>query len=406
MCVRSKCGGCRLWAWVGSAVLLSAFSLAAPVRAQDGGSFATSVVGPTGNASAYFNNRVPSALGNRSALSTFRTYQGRPASGSLSALSPLGGGGLLPGQLPASGYYLDNTTSLGLFGLGMARATRASPSGVVGNPFSPLLDAPRYYGGFTKRAGGARPASMDQILRRRPSMIAASSLNAPVRRAMGGVSLPAAAWIREQSRTVGGFLPPTGDERDPITMEELESRPPLSTLVAEQIEFMGLRAKSEAWARFHAGEYRRAVRTFQSAITLDPGNPEPRIGEMFCYLATGGYRTAMAAMREITRRSTNPFMFNLNLRDGRYEGDIRSFGTLQEVRRMRTALSQIERIDESDDPGSDRLPLMTLALWYLGQRESARGLLIRGMGGDPRHKYADWPQLMVDANTRIPASTP
>jgi len=114
----------------------------------------------------------------------------------------------------------------------------------------------------------------------------------------------------------------------------------------------------------------------------------------------------MAAMREITRRSTNPFMFNLNLRDGRYEGDIRSFGTLQEVRRMRTALSQIERIDESDDPESDRLPLMTLALWYLGQRESARGLLIRGMGGDPRHKYADWPQLMVDANTRIPASTP
>jgi tetratricopeptide (TPR) repeat protein len=282
----------------------------------------------------------------------------------------------------------------------MARATGPSPNGVVGNPFSPLVDAPRFYGGFGQRMGASRQSSLDQILRRRPSMIAAYSLNAPVRRAMGGVSLPMTAFGRQQSASR-----PLIDEA-PITREELDARPPLSTLVAGRIEFMAVRAKSEAWARFHAGEYRHAARTFQSAITLDPGDPDPRIGEMFCYLATGGYRTAMASMRAIIRRSTNPFMFNLNLRDGRYEGDIRSFGTLQEVRRMRTALSQIERIDESDDPNSDGLPLMTLSLWYLGQRTSAQGLLIRGVGGDPSHKYADWPQLMLDANARIPASAP
>lgn len=388
-------------------VVAIAAMAAAPlaVRAQETGGAPTSVVGPTGNASAYAPNRVPTALNDPGAMSRLRAYQSRPGSGTVNPLSPLGGSGaplLLPGQLPASEYYLDNVTSTGLFGLGMGQATRLNPEGMVTNPFLPQLDAPRYYGGFGQRNGMRGTTTLDGMLRRRPSMIAAYSLDAPVKRALGATSsFPPASFGRQGGEDA---LRLEGDAPRPTTVEELNAMAPLSERAGAQIEVMGTRAKAEAWEWFHAGEYRKAIRKFQSAVTLDANDPDPRIGEMFCYLATGGYRTAAAAMEEIVRRTANPFMFDLDLRDGRFEEDIRRFGTLQEVRRMRTVLSEIRDVSFADATRADRIALISLSLWYLGQRESARGTLMRGLDPAEPSAYSDWPQLMVDANARVPVS--
>ena len=292
--------------------------LAAPQARGQGvvGPQRTSTLGPTGNARPYNPNRVVSALQNPVTMNQFRTYQGRPAVSRPQAFFGVGASILAPGELPYSGYYLDNTTPLGSFGIGTAGASGRNAMGIVTNPVSPLAHSPMYYGGFGQHRGTKVPATLDMALRRRPSIIAASSLTAPVRRAMNqfGGSLPPA------------FMVQNAVTRQPRTLDAEEPAASLSSRISGRIDLMRSETTGEAWARFEAQEYRRAIRLFQSAVILNPEDLESRVGELFCYLATGRYRTAIAALHGLARRTPNPFTLDLNLRDGHGSGDRRRFG--------------------------------------------------------------------------------
>lgn len=237
----------------------------------------------------------------------------------------------------------------------------------------------RQYGGFRPRMTGSEPDGIATAFGRRHALVAATSFNAPLHRAMArngsmmGLrsSLARVPFVRRDS---GAELP------EPVTT--LYQRLDRSTTRSHAA------TRNEAWLLFSEGRFRQAASAFESALTLDHEDFESRIGEIFCYASTGSIRTAAALMAALNERDDNPFLHDLNIIE-RYE-------TPAIARQLRArAGAQVDSIEMADKAGLTATYIFIL--WYIDRRDDAiRGAttLARAVEG---RLYADWPAKMKDA---------
>ena len=251
--------------------------------------------------------------------------------------------------------------SLGV-ALSQARQARAVESRSLGRAFS-------LYGGFERRAGAGRPANIRTILTRRYELIRASAHLAPARRAhwrAGGD--PGRRTIPSEAAAQGA--PPLGQVVTAVTVEER---------MQAAAQHLHSRMHQEAWEWFRNGNYRRAARAFQSAVTLAPKDLESRIGELVSQVSLGATRTAVAALAELSRRFENPFSSDIHL-SGRY-------GVATDLFAIR---ARSKLYVQSDGVDAGAVAVHVLVLWYLGEQDEAFQAAARLGKRFPRTAYADW----------------
>jgi thioredoxin-like negative regulator of GroEL len=144
---------------------------------------------------------------------------------------------------------------------------------------------------------------------------------------------------------------------------------------AEQAFF---KARAEAWQWFHDGRYRQAARAFETARSLEPSDAESRLGEIVCYFALGGSRSAMVALRQMPRAIQTPFAVDLKLAE--------RFGRREEWRRVRVETQLLA--EASSDP--DVAALRSLLLWHFGERQEAAAIAAAIAKDHPASPFADW----------------
>jgi thioredoxin-like negative regulator of GroEL len=165
-----------------------------------------------------------------------------------------------------------------------------------------------------------------------------------------------------------------------------EAAAPTSTLehrLRSSADLAHQRVRAEAWEWFREGEFRRAARGFETAVSLEPADAESRIGELFSYVSVGAMRTALVVLRELKRHDDDPFLHDLNLTD--------AYGDPAQAQRLRLGLP-LRAMVHSANP--DARALYVLVLWYLGEHEEAiigAAKLVREF---PAGAYADWPTKM------------
>ncbi len=292
--------------------------------------------------------RVYQNTAQRDALQNYRTFGRGPNDR-----------GFLPFTLPGDATALALRTASG---------TSADPN--VRSALSPAKEqAFERYGGFGRRRQNDKPSA---VLTRRYGLIAGSSLNAPVYRA---ISKSGGLVDVRSSLAQTPFINAMEDgETEAPTLDDLLDR---GDAAAQK------RAKGEAWALLREGKYRQATRAFESAITLEPMDFESRIGEVFCYLSVGSTRTASALLGVIVRRDNNPFQHELRISE--------RYGNIAETNQLRILG---RRWADAADQTPEANAMYIFVLWYLGEREealrSAESLAKRA----PAKAYASWPEKM------------
>jgi thioredoxin-like negative regulator of GroEL len=173
-----------------------------------------------------------------------------------------------------------------------------------------------------------------------------------------------------------------------------EPSPTLETRLEVSDQQTHARVREEAWALFREGQYRAAIRTFETAISLQPADFEMRIGEIFSYLSVSGRRTAVALLEELVRRDENPFQHAIRMRE--------RYGNVGDTQAL-----QLQARQAIDDPNQNLevTVLYVLVLWHLGLEDealrAAESIARRALG----KPYALWPEKMRAARRPAP-STP
>lgn len=273
--------------------------------------------------------------------------------------------GYMPFTLPSDAWAV---------ALRAASGTSAEPS--VRSALSPAKQrAFERYGGFGRRRQNDKPSA---VLTRRYGLIAGSSLNAPVYRAISKGS--GLVDVRSSLQRTPFF-----DAKD----AEVEAETPtLADLLDRGDAAAQKRAVGEAWALFREGKYRPATRAFESAITLEPLDFESRIGEVFGYLSVGSTRTALVLLGELVRRDINPFQHDLDIAD--------RYGNVADVNQLRILG---RRWADAADQTAEANSMYIFVLWYLGEREDALRAAESLAKRAPAKAYASWPEKMRAAGS-------
>ena len=236
------------------------------------------------------------------------------------------------------------------------------------------------YGGFGERRSYYAAGDPTGLFARRRELITATGLNAPVERAMGrSGALRGLAW--SVSRTP--FLAPEVSQHD---AEQAGDNAPQTTLderLSTEVNVLHARTQAEGWAFFRDGNYRRAMRSFETAAMLDPQDFESRIGEIFCHVTIGAVRTAFVLFVELDRRDPNVFQHAFPVAD-RYGGVV----TAQQVRLT------AQGIAESAERSAEANALHIFVLWYMDRRDDALRAARTLAGRASGRLYAAWPDKM------------
>ncbi len=240
------------------------------------------------------------------------------------------------------------------------------------------------YGGFGTRRVNPQTRGIASALERRHALIAATSLNAPVHRA----ALTANAAVGFRPMRSPALLVSTGV----MESEAVEPTVTLEQRLRSSADRAHQRVRVEAWEWFRAGEFRRAARGFETAVSLEPADAESRIGELFSQVSLGAMRTALVVLRELNRHDDDPFLHDLNLTN--------AYGDPAQPRRLRLGLP-FRAMGHSANP--DARALYVLVLWYLGERDEAIIGATTLAGELSSGTYADWPAKMRAARASLAA---
>lgn len=239
------------------------------------------------------------------------------------------------------------------------------------------------YGGFRARSRSSNPPDALTAFARRHALVAASSLTAPVSRAL---------WQQGTLRFPTAASPPAKTS----SAEPHEPHAPTLTLDAR------LRARTDrivdglrrdAWAWFSEGAYRRAGRAFESTYTLDPADMRSRVGELFCNLSLGSRKTAFALFRELMHRDAPLFSMDLDMR--------RHYGADRDAQGVRLQLDLFAGLASEGDAAA----FQAFILWSLGERDDAIVAAEALVRRHPSPAYADWPARMREAQRHAERGT-
>ncbi len=245
--------------------------------------------------------------------------------------------------------------------------------------------AQKKYGGFSHRSAAPRTADLTTSLRRRDALITASSLNAPVHRAL---RMTPGSGTMNSAMGQTPFLKPF----DPL---EASSQPTVQQQLHLGVEVAHDRIRREAWDWFRMGQYRRAARAFDAAVQIDSTDTRSRIGEFFSYLSLGSIRTAQVVLRSLNRQTTDPFLFDLNIPD--------SFRDAKELQRVRT---QVALLAGPVIKNPQQHAMQALALWYMGAYDEARTLVERIVHETQDQRYTLWLGHMRTATSKSQSNEP
>ena len=254
----------------------------------------------------------------------------------------------------------------------------------------PGLDVPRQYesafsryGGFEIRAASRYRAYLPDTISRRQQLILATSMSAPIRRAMwrhGTLTLDRPAVIDR--------MPAVKDE-----FPEWSGGTALSDLLYSSsiVDYQSVQRR--AWVQFSERSYRLALRSFESARTLAPTDHKSRAGALFCLVFLDSMRAAETVLDElVTREKNDLFAFDIDLRtfcpDESY------------ITPIRLALSRYEQ--DQDDAGATAL--RAFVLWYFGEREEARLAALGIARRAPGSPYAGWAagmSAMINGSSQV-----
>jgi hypothetical protein len=248
------------------------------------------------------------------------------------------------------------------------------------------------YGGFGERRSYYAAGDPTGLFARRRELITATGMNAPVERAMGrSGALPGLGW--SVSRTP--FLATEGPQPDSEHAGENAPMASLDERLSTEVNILHARTRTEGWAFFRDRDYRRAMRSLETAAMLDPQDYESRIGEIFCHLTIGAVRTAFALLVELNRRDPNVFQHALPVAD-RYGSVV----TAQQVRLT------AQGIAESAEQSAEANALHIFVLWYMDRRDDALRAARTLAGRASGRLYAAWPDTMRAATAAAPPTTP
>lgn len=245
----------------------------------------------------------------------------------------------------------------------------------------------RSYGGFGERRSPYAPGDPEGLFTRKRSLIAATGSTAPIERnrlsrgGVGSLRFPIAQTPFEP-------VPPAGD----VTPPEPDS---LSRFLTSGTEAMHARASAEAWDHFKAGDYRAAIRTFDSASMLDENDVESRIGAIYACVSIGSVRSAVVALDSMYRRDPNIFAHDVSM-NGKYGDPL----VAQQVRL--SVLSMAEASDQSPEFNA----LSIFVLWYMDARDDALRAARLLASRQANQRFADWPALMTAAMSKPEATPP
>ncbi len=246
------------------------------------------------------------------------------------------------------------------------------------------------YGGFSTRRSPYASGDAEAALTRKRSLIAANSSTAPIERSMfnngrlGTIRFPVAQTPFQAAQNPTAS--PTAQNGDADNQESLDKY-----LVSES-QVLHDRAQAEGWKQFRAGDYRGAIRTFESASMLDEKDAESRIGEVFCYVSLGSFRAAFLSLNAIQTRDDNPFRYDFSMTD--------KFGDIAQAQQVRLLA---QGIAEASEQGSEMKALGIHVLWYMGAKDDALRAARALAAKEPNRSFSNWPKLMQAAMIRPPA---
>ncbi len=241
------------------------------------------------------------------------------------------------------------------------------------------------YGGFGQRRSPYVAGDAEGVIARKRSLISATGSTAPVERSklnrggLGSARFPIA-------QTPFQAQPPaTGSNVDSVTGAG-GSPNTLSRFLTSESQVLHDRALSEGWKQFEAGDYRAAIRTFESAAMLDEKDAVARIAALFGYVSIGSFRSAIATLDEMRRRNTNMFDSDLSMKS--------RFGDATRAQQVRLAA---QGMAESSEHAADMKALAIFVLWYMDARDDAVRAAKSLAAHDQARSFADWPGLMQAA---------
>jgi hypothetical protein len=250
------------------------------------------------------------------------------------------------------------------------------------------------YGGFGHRRSTYVAGDAEGVFARKRSLISATGSTAPIERsklnrgALGSTRFPIAQtpFQAPQPATADSADPATGTSNGPNS---------LSRFLTSESQVLHDRALSEGWKQFEAGDYRAAIRTFESAAMLDEKDAGARIGAIFGYVSIGSFRSAYASFEEMRRRDPNVFAHDFSM--------TARFGDLARAQQVRLSA---QGMAESSDQSAEMKALAVLVLWYMDGRDDALRAAKLLAGSDQGRSFSDWPGLMQAALNRPPPENP
>lgn len=250
------------------------------------------------------------------------------------------------------------------------------------------------YGGFGERRNPYAPGDAEGLFSRKRNLIAATGSTAPIERsklnrgALGSMRFPIAQTPFQAPQ------PTAVDPADPAGAPA-EPQSSLTKFLTSESQVLHNRALAEGWKQFQAGDYRAAVRTFESAAMLDEKDAEARIGSVFGYVALGSFRAAYFSLEAIRRRDLNIFRYDVPM-TARFGDPIRA----QQVRLTAQGMA------EASEQSVEMKALAIYVLWYMDGKDDALRAAKLLTSKDANRAFSDWPGLMQAALQTQPANAP
>lgn len=258
---------------------------------------------------------------------------------------------------------------------------------ITQTPLVPYLDearkhqadrirAVRSYGGFGERSKAAYQSEIQRAFARRFDLIQATANTAPVFRAN----------LRHAS--VAGMLATI--DTTPFDERGTDVNPDTALLLPQALETSVVASHrttmGEAWDLFKNGDYRGAMRTFDSAEILQPDDTTARIGAIFSLIGVGSYNAAITELRLLDQDDPNLFLNPIDVA-----------AKLDD--RQRVAAMRVQTRVASDAPRErpELAGLHAFVLWYFGEHQEALSIAQAIAEESPNAAYAQWAHKMKAA---------
>ncbi len=252
------------------------------------------------------------------------------------------------------------------------------------------------YGGFGQRRSPYAPGDAEGLFARKRSLIAATGSTAPIERSklnrggLGSIRFPIAQTPFQAAQPSG---PEAADPTDGSNNKQIQNS--LTRFLTSESQVLHDRAQSEGWKQFEAGDYRAAIRTFESAAMLDENDAVARIATVFSYVTIGSFRAAYFSLNELRRRDENLFAHDVSMQ-GKF-----GIGTMAQQVRL-TAQGMAEASEQSVEMKA----LAIFVLWYMDGKDDALRAARSLAGKDANRTFADWPVLIQKAMARPTEKNP